>query len=131
MGSRLNEKELERALEFCSKCFNPASPEHLALASKQGFPKDILDVTAPFFDPQDIESIISKTLEHTNSKGDQQSSGSMEDLKLVLDQINGRRVVHREYTINNFEVEDVDGFVVRLKKGYLGLMRTGAMSKVD
>jgi len=131
MGNRLSEKELESALDFCSKCFNPASPEHLALASKQGLPKDILDVTAPFIDPQVIESITSKTSEHADSKGDQQFLGSAEDLKLVLDQINGRRVVHREYTINNFEVEDVNGFVVRLRKGYLGLIRTSSMSKVN
>lgn len=131
MGKRLSEKELESALDFCSKCFNPASPEHLALASKQGLPKDILDVTAPFIDPRVIESVTSKTSEQTNSKGDQQFVGSAEDLKLVLDQINGRRVVHREYTINNFEVEDVNGFVVRLRKGYLGLMHTSSMSKVN
>jgi hypothetical protein len=131
MGSRLSEKELDSALEFCSKCFNPASPEHLALASKQGLPKDILDVTAPFIDPQVIESAILKTSKHMDSKANQEFPGSAEDLKLVLDQINGRRVVHREYTINNFEVEDVNGFVVRLRKGCLGLTRTSTMSKVD
>ncbi|KAJ8591313.1 FAD/NAD(P)-binding domain-containing protein [Rhizopogon salebrosus TDB-379] len=131
MGSRLSEKELDSALEFCSKCFNPASPEHLALASKQGLPKDILDVTAPFINPQVIESAILKTSKHMDSKADQEFPGSAEDLKLVLDQINGRRVVHREYTINNFEVEDVNGFVVRLRKGCLGLTRTSTMSKVD
>jgi len=130
MGSRLSEKELERALDFCSKCFNPASPEHLAFASKQDLPKDIFDVTAPFIDPQVIQSAVSKTWEHTNSKDDQQSSGSAEDLKLVLDQINGRRVVHREYSINNFEVEDIDGFIVRLRRGSLGLMSTGTISPV-
>ncbi|OJA19373.1 hypothetical protein AZE42_08777 [Rhizopogon vesiculosus] len=131
MGSRLSEKELESALEFCSKCFNPASHEHLAFAAKQDLPKDILDVTGPIIDPQVIDSVISKTSEHMDSKGGQQLFGSVEDLKLLLDQINGRRVVHREYTINNFEVEDVNGFVVRLRKGYLGLMRTSTTSKVN
>ena len=123
MGSRLSEKELQSTLEFCSKCFNPALPDYLAVASKEGLPKEILDVTAPLVDPQTIENIISKTFEHTNSKSHQDFCGSAEDLKLVLDQINGRRVVHREYTINNLEAEDVDGFVVRLRRGHLGLMR--------
>ncbi|OJA19370.1 hypothetical protein AZE42_08774 [Rhizopogon vesiculosus] len=105
-GSRLSEKELERALEFCSKCFNPTSPEHLAFTTaKQDLPGDILDATGPLIDPQVIESVISK-IEHTNSKGDQQFFGSAEDLELLLDQINSQRVVHREYTINNFEVEE-------------------------
>ncbi|KAG1781899.1 hypothetical protein EV702DRAFT_1192568 [Suillus placidus] len=125
MGSRLSGKELQSALEFCGKCFNPTSPEQLAPASKEALPKDMFDVTAPLMDPHAIESIISKTFKHTNPKleGDQDFCGPEEDLKLALDQINGRRVVHREYAINNLEAEDVNGFVVRLRRGHLGLMR--------
>ncbi|KAG1865902.1 hypothetical protein DFJ58DRAFT_863667 [Suillus subalutaceus] len=88
MGSRLSGKELQKAL-----------------------PKDMFDVTAPLMDPHAIRSIISKTFKHTDPKGDQDFSGPEEDLKLALDQINGRRVVHREYAINNLEAEDVNGFV--------------------
>ncbi|KAG2137224.1 hypothetical protein BD769DRAFT_1638137 [Suillus cothurnatus] len=121
MGTRLSGKELQSALEFCGKCFNPTSPEHLALASKEALPKDVFDVTAPLMDPHAIESIISKTFK--NPKGDQDFSGPEEDLKLALDQINGRRVVHQEYSINNLEAEDVNGFVVKLGKGHLGLKR--------
>lgn len=124
MGSQLSEKELQSALEFCGKCFNPTSPEHLAPASKEDLPKYMFDVTAPLMDPHAIESIISKTFKHTNPKSDQDYRGPEEDLKLALDQINGRRVVHREYAINNLEVEDVNGFVVKLQRGHLGLMRT-------
>ncbi|KAG1901048.1 uncharacterized protein F5891DRAFT_1277977 [Suillus fuscotomentosus] len=124
MGSRLSEKELQSALEFCGKCFNPTSPGHLAPASKEALPKYMFDVTAPLMDPHVIESIISKTFDHTNPTGDQDFCGPEEDLKLALDQINSRRVVHREYAINNLEAEDVNGFVVRLQRGHLGLMRT-------
>ncbi|KAG1742569.1 hypothetical protein EDB19DRAFT_622764 [Suillus lakei] len=123
MGSRLSGKELQSALEFCGKCFNPTSPEHLAFASKEALPKNLFDVTAPLMDPHAIENIISKTFKQTNIKGDQGFRGPEEDLKLALDQINGRRVVHREYSINNLEAEDVNGFVVRLRRGHLGLMR--------
>ncbi|KAG1860798.1 hypothetical protein F4604DRAFT_1789862 [Suillus subluteus] len=121
MGTRLSGKELQSALEFCGKCFNPTSPEHLAPASKEVLPKDMFDVTAPLMDPHAIQSIISKTFK--NPKGDQDISGPQEDLKLALDQINGRRVVHQEYSINNLEAEDVNGFVVKLRQGHLGLMR--------
>ncbi|KAG1740887.1 uncharacterized protein EDB91DRAFT_1248267 [Suillus paluster] len=130
-GSRLSEEELHSALEFCKKCFNPTSPDHLALPSKEGLPKDLLDITAPLMDPRAIESIISEAFGQTNPKGDQNFCGSTEDLKLVLDQINGRRVVHREYSINNLEAEDVNGFVVKLRRGHLGLMRTCTISSVD
>lgn len=121
MGTRLSGKELQSALEFCGKCFNPTSLDHLAPASKEALPKDVFDVTAPLMDPQAIESIISKTFK--NPKGDQDFSGPEEDLKLALDQINSRRVVHQEYSINNLEAEDVNGFVVKLRRGRLGLMR--------
>ncbi|KAG2159096.1 uncharacterized protein EDB93DRAFT_1118059 [Suillus bovinus] len=124
MGSQLSEKELQSALEFCGKCFNPTSPATLASASKEALPKDMFDVTAPLMDPHAIDSIISKTFKQTNPKGDGDFSGPEEDLKLALDQINSRRIVHQEYAINNFEAEDVNGFVVRLQKGHLGLNRT-------
>ncbi|KAG1764906.1 hypothetical protein EDD22DRAFT_1042432 [Suillus occidentalis] len=102
MGSQLSEKELQSALEFCGKCFNPTSPEHLAPALKEDLPKYMFDVTAPLMDPHAIESIISKTFKNTNQK----------------------KSCHREYAINNLEVEDVNGFVVKLQRGHLGLMRT-------
>lgn len=43
------------------------------------------------------------------------------ETNMVLNKINARRVVHAEYAINNLESEPLDGFVVRLKRGNLGL----------
>ena len=45
------------------------------------------------------------------------------ETRMVLRKINARRVVHSEFTMNNLESEDLNGFVVRLKKGSLGLMK--------
>lgn len=45
------------------------------------------------------------------------------ETKMVLKKINARRVVHSEFTMNNLESEDLNGFVIRLKKGSLGLMK--------
>ncbi|KAG2366743.1 hypothetical protein BDR07DRAFT_1449238 [Suillus spraguei] len=123
MGNRLSGEELQNALEFCGKCFNPTAPEHLSAASKAVLPKEVLDVTAPLMDPQAIQSIVSKTFNHTSPKSDQELSGAEEELKLALDQINGRRVVHQEHDVNNMEAEELNGFVVRLQQGHLGLVR--------
>lgn len=43
------------------------------------------------------------------------------ETKMVVNKINARRVVHSEYAINNFESESLNGYVVRLEKGRLGL----------
>ncbi|KAG2352443.1 hypothetical protein BDR07DRAFT_1437629 [Suillus spraguei] len=106
MGSRLSAEELQNALEFCGKCFNPTSPNSLSAASKEA-----------------IQTIISKTFNHTSPTSDQELSGAEEELKLALDQINGRRVMHPEHNVNNMETEEVNGFVVRLQQGNLGLVR--------
>ena len=45
------------------------------------------------------------------------------ETKMVLNKVNARRVVHSEYGIHNFESEPLDGFVVRLERGKLGLTR--------
>lgn len=47
----------------------------------------------------------------------------MAETKMVLKKINARRIVHSEFTMNNLESEDLNGFVVRLEKGRLGLMK--------
>ena len=48
------------------------------------------------------------------------------ETKMVVNKINARRVVHSEYAINNLESEGLNGFVVRLEKGNLGLMKARA-----
>jgi hypothetical protein len=45
------------------------------------------------------------------------------ETKMVVNKINARRVVHSEYGINNLESEGLNGYVVRLEKGKLGLTR--------
>ncbi|KAG2064894.1 FAD/NAD(P)-binding domain-containing protein [Suillus decipiens] len=123
MGSRLSAEELQNALEFCGKCFNPTTPDSVTAASKEVLPKEVFDASAPLMDPQAIQSIISKTFNHTSPKSDEELSGAEEELKLALDQINGRRVIHQEHNVNNLETEELNGFVVRLQQGNLGLVR--------
>jgi hypothetical protein len=45
------------------------------------------------------------------------------ETKMVLNKVNARRAVHSEYGIHNFQSEPLDGFVVRLERGKLGLVR--------
>lgn len=50
-------------------------------------------------------------------------SDSDAERTMVVNKINARKVVHSEYSLNNLEVEEVNGLVVRLQQGNLGLMR--------
>ena len=45
----------------------------------------------------------------------------IDETKMVLERVNARRVVVTEFEMNNFETEPLDGFVVRLEGGKLGL----------
>lgn len=45
------------------------------------------------------------------------------ETQLVLHKINARRVVQSEYEINNLESEPLNGLVVRMERGRLGLMQ--------
>ncbi|KAH9940367.1 FAD/NAD(P)-binding domain-containing protein [Epithele typhae] len=47
------------------------------------------------------------------------------DIRMVLDKINARRVIHAEHAdaLHNLEAEELAGFVMRLERGQLGLRR--------
>ena len=50
------------------------------------------------------------------------------EIRMVLDKVNARRVIHAEHGngLNSLEEEDLGGFVLRLKQGELGLRRFDA-----
>jgi len=130
MGTRLSETELQKSLDFCVNLFNPTSPEQHERLSRLGgvMGKDLLDVTMPVMDPTMLESTFPVKIDKrdTIKSGDDFDfdSETASETKLVLDKINARRVVHSEFAINNLESEPLDGFVVRLEKGRLGLMKS-------
>ena len=141
MGTRLSETELQKSLDFCVNLFNPTTPEQHDLLLKGGeIGKELLDVTAPVVGPHVLESVLcvqqkSNAYANGNGNGDTNDSGEDSDLepmsdpgkasemKMVLNKINARRVVHSEYEINNVESEPLGGYVVRLEKGRLGLIK--------
>ncbi|KAF5386114.1 hypothetical protein D9615_002277 [Tricholomella constricta] len=136
MGKRLSETELQKSLDFCVNLFNPTSPEqHERLSRSFGVGRELFDVTAPLMDPVMFENALHIGSESVNRRLDvssdrdsdvEQSYSDSEraiETKMVLSKINARRVVHVEYTVNNMESEPLNGFVMRLEKGRLGLSR--------
>lgn len=120
MGVRLSESELQKSLDFCVKLFDPTTPEeHERVSFIRGFSDELLDVNTPIIDP----GVLEKTLgvEYTDHADDTEKAF---ETKMVLHKINARRVIHSEYAINNMELENLDGYVVRLERGNLGLVNT-------
>lgn len=126
MGARLSESELQKSLDFCVKLFDPTTPEdHEHASLMNGLSQDLLDVSTPIIDPD----VLEKTLDVEYFKPCGEDSGSdtekAVETKMVLHKINARRVIHSEYAINNMELENLDGYVVHLERGKLGLVKIG------
>ncbi|KAJ7647619.1 FAD binding domain-containing protein [Roridomyces roridus] len=138
MGQRLSETELQKSLDFCVSLFNPTSPDqHDRVANLKGIGKELLDVGSPILDP----TVLETALHAGNTKPERpppsrssrastrdRSASEVAETSMVLKKINARRVVHYEYAINNFESEPIASYVVRLKKGRLGLARADLAS---
>ncbi|KIJ65857.1 hypothetical protein HYDPIDRAFT_109904 [Hydnomerulius pinastri MD-312] len=121
MGTRLSEGELQNALEFCSKFFNPTSQERRGYYTlKHGLPKELFDITAPLVDPKNMDAALRSAGINLSEDG---GSAQEDEVKLVMEQVNARRVLHREYAVNNLEAEEINGYAVRLERGSLGLVK--------
>ncbi|KAF9652074.1 FAD/NAD(P)-binding domain-containing protein [Thelephora ganbajun] len=108
-----------------------------------------LDVRAPIIDQEIIETIVReqhgstpKSASDTNDATPDFQSNARNplvdseygewDMKTILDKVNARRVIHSEHGngVHNFEYESLGqsgiggGWVARLEKGRLGLVRT-------
>lgn len=132
MGARLSETELQKSLDFCVNLFNPTTPEqHNRVYRRGDIGKELLDVASPLVDPAVFETTLNvetsfASPSNFDSSDDSETSSDVEkdsETRMVLNKINARRVVHSEYAINNLEQEPLQGYVVTLEKGKLGLSR--------
>ncbi|KAG5635051.1 hypothetical protein H0H81_012610 [Sphagnurus paluster] len=133
MGTQLFETELQKSIDFCVDIFNPTTTEqHERLSRSPGIESELLDVNSPIVDPKFLDIALHVARRNANLKtspnGDSDEGKSpsdaeraMED-KRFLNKVNARKVVHAEYAGNsNMESEPLEGFVMRLERGQLGL----------
>jgi len=113
-----------------------------------------LDVHAPIIDPQIIDTVVRGQFAPTprpasdvgnaapgfqsNASNAAADSGCREwDMKTILEKVNARRVIHSEHGngVHNFEDEPLGqsgaerGWVARLERGRLGLVRVDAPTR--
>ncbi|OCH92024.1 FAD/NAD(P)-binding domain-containing protein [Obba rivulosa] len=93
-------------------------------------PARLLDVHSPIIDPTKLEKLLRQHLHvrcpSPRSQLPSERQRAVEsEVKMVLDKVNARRVIHAEHGngLNSLEQETLDGFVVRLKRGHLGLQK--------
>ncbi|KAL4066069.1 hypothetical protein J3A83DRAFT_350187 [Scleroderma citrinum] len=121
MGLRLTEGEIQEALDLCNKIVTVEQP---AGTQRQGLPSDPLDMAAPPAHPEMVET----ALNNANSQSDKTQTSDAEcndteDGKIIWEVVNPHQVVLFEKGTNTLEVENIDGYAVRLERGYLGLQK--------
>lgn len=129
MGARLSETELQKSLDFCVNLFNPTSPDqHERLLKRGDIAKELLDVASPVVDPASFENTLhveyyDRCGDSNEDQGNSSDTEKAAETRMILNKINARRVVHPEYAINNLEQEPLAGYVVKLERGKLGLVK--------
>jgi len=106
--------------------------EHLDHTDGKKSNAALLDVRAPVINPAKLNEILSQHQRRAAMVADAPSGDSRRktcdedsEVKMVLEKVNARRVIHAEHGngLNSFEEEAVEGFVVRLQRSQLGLMK--------
>ena len=122
MGTRLSERELQHALDYCSTFVQPTSPEAHVHLVRCGLPDDVFEVSMAPVDHKEINVVLDTIASVLGTPSDYTST-QVGHVTMAVAQANARRVVHQEYLVHNLEAEELDGFVVKLQRGSLGSSR--------
>ncbi|EIN06885.1 FAD/NAD(P)-binding domain-containing protein [Punctularia strigosozonata HHB-11173 SS5] len=138
MGAHLHESELDDAVGFCGNLIAPVETDTIQIVrdqlkvdsangGDQASNLSLLDVDAPIQDPAKLEHAATSISESTLGRV------TKSEALALLNKVNARRIVHRDHNsgVSNFEreplmISDGDqslGWVARLKRGNLGLVR--------
>ncbi|RDX55249.1 FAD/NAD(P)-binding domain-containing protein [Lentinus brumalis] len=143
---------VRRKLEIATGVHMPISPSpDSPSSSKTTFEPDVsrlFDVRAPVVDPAQLERLLRLQLRTQDSHSvpspppsplspmtptglriptpiREAGADSHSEIRMVLDKVNARRVIHAEHGngLNSLEEEELGGFALRLRKGELGLQK--------
>ncbi|KZT42314.1 FAD/NAD(P)-binding domain-containing protein [Sistotremastrum suecicum HHB10207 ss-3] len=107
-GKRLTENELQKTMDFCKHIFSPTDPEmHEAVGARVD--PSLFSPEGPVMTPDDLDRVLDP---------------NDDEARAVLQEVNARKPVHIMYNATgNFDMEDVNGWKVTVKRGNLGLRR--------
>jgi len=106
-SAKLTSSDLSNMIEFTRNLFNPTTHQQHVEVGKRVAP-ELLDLTGPVLGPADLAEVL-------------ESDDS--DAKEVIKRINALKVLRNDTSPDSFMSEAVNGYVVRLIRGELGLVR--------
>ncbi|RPD78118.1 FAD/NAD(P)-binding domain-containing protein [Lentinus tigrinus ALCF2SS1-7] len=140
---------VRRKLEIVTGFHLPIPPSPDSSSAKTAFEPDVsrlLDVRAPVVDPAQLDKLLRLQLRIHDTRSvpspppsprtpntptglripapiREAGADLQTEIRMVLDKVNARRVIHAEHGngLNSLEQEAFDGYVLRLKRGELGL----------
>ncbi|KAI0829757.1 hypothetical protein BC628DRAFT_1358581 [Trametes gibbosa] len=139
-------ESVRRKLAQASGGVAPAAPQPDARASNADPDAlRLLDVRAPVVDPVQLEQLLRRQLRlqeappgadlgkrlHSPRTPDVVMEQQQSEIKMVLDKVNARRVIHQEHGngLNSLEEEELAGYALRLARGRLGLRRVAGTDR--
>ena len=106
-SDKLTGEELEKMIAFTRNLFTPTTHEQYRSVNGR-VPKDLINLSAPVVSPEELDKVL-----------DTDDS----DAKAVLKRINALKVLRNDTSPDSFTSESVNGYVVRLERGKLGLVK--------
>lgn len=99
-------------IDFCIHLFEPTQEEqHKAVAKK--YSPSLLALNGPVMGSKEVSSAVDAT---------------DEDAKVVLSRMNALKILRNDTSCDSFGTEAVDGYVVQLERGKLGLVSASAVN---
>ncbi|KAG9308768.1 hypothetical protein JVU11DRAFT_11560 [Chiua virens] len=96
MGTRLSERELQNALDFCSKFFEPTDPEQRVRALRNGLPGHLFGMSLAPVDPKELGVVLVGPRNEDQKTSD---SERKDRLSLVEMEVRSAREMHAEWCI--------------------------------
>ena len=142
---------VRRKLEIATSFHMPVPPSPDSPSTRTTFEPDVsrlFDVRAPVVDPAHLDKLLRLQLRIQDAPAvpspppsprtpttpntlripapiREAGADPQSEIRMVLDKVNARRVIHAEHgnRLNSLEEEELGGFVLRLRRGELGLRR--------
>ncbi|ETW77133.1 putative halogenase [Heterobasidion irregulare TC 32-1] len=104
---KLTNDSFSKMIDFTRNLFTPTTHQQYAEVNKRV--GGLLDLSGPVMGPDDLDKVL-----------DTEDS----DAKAVLKRINSLKILRNDTSPESFTSDAVNGYVVRLERGHLGLVKT-------
>ncbi|KAF8523372.1 FAD/NAD-binding domain-containing protein [Hysterangium stoloniferum] len=105
-STKLTDEELSKMIDFTRNLFTPTTHQQYAEVNQRM--NDMTQLSGPVISPEELDKVL-----------DAEDS----DAKAVLKRLNSLKILRNETSPDSFTSEAVNGYVLRLERGNLGLVK--------